>query len=122
MKLTFLMAATLLLSISSVNAAGNTEWTCLSTDKSVSLVITHEESSYIAQGLVTVANIRIPMPCTSNETGSAFMCIENNDQVERLGAAIGSTAENEFSGYVFIHNKFAAGIQRFANVECTKTK
>lgn len=121
MKFNFLIASALLFSISSINAAETTEWTCLSADKSVSLVITHEESSYTAEGLVTVANIRVPMPCTSNETGAAFMCLENNDQVERLGAAIGSSAENEFSGYVFIHNK-VAGIQKFANVECTKTK
>lgn len=118
MKYTFLIAATFLL-ISSAHAAENTEWTCLSADKSVSLVINHEESSYTAQGLVTVANIRVPMPC--QVTGAAFMCLENNDQVERLGAAIGATQEGQFSGYVFILNK-ATGFQKFADVTCTKTK
>ncbi|MEA9357800.1 hypothetical protein SHI21_16330 [Bacteriovorax sp. PP10] len=118
MKYPFLIAATLLL-ISSVNAAENTEWTCLSADKSVSLVINHEESSYTAQGLVTVANIRVPMPC--QVTGAAFMCLENTDQAERLGAAIGATAEGQFSGYVYIHNK-VNGFQKFADITCTKTK
>jgi hypothetical protein len=119
MKLTFLMAATLLLSISSAGAAENTEWTCLSADKSVSLVINHEESSYVAEGLVTVANIRVPMPC--QVTGAAFMCLENTDQVERLGAAIGEITEGQFVGYVFILNK-VTGFQKFADVTCTKTK
>lgn len=121
MKFNFLIASVFLLSISSISAAENTVWTCLSADKSVSLVLTHEESSYTAEGLVTVANIRVPMLCTSNQTGAAFVCLENTDQVERLGAAIGSTKEDEFSGYVFIHNK-VTGIQKFADVECTKTK
>ena len=119
MKLTFLMTATLLLAISSANAAENTEWTCLSADKSASLVINHEESSYTAEGLVTVANIRVPMPC--QVTGAAFMCLENTDQVERLGAAIGEITEGEFIGYIFILNK-VTGFQKFADVTCTKTK
>lgn len=118
MKYTFLIAATLLLSIASVSAAQKTEWTCFSADKSVSLVISHEEPSYTAQGLVTVATIQVPMPC--QVTGAAFLCLENTDQTERLGAAIGESEEGQFSGYVYIHNK-VTGFQKFADVTCTKT-
>lgn len=120
MKLNALFALALTLTLSIANAGEKTQWTCLSADKSVSLVIAYDEGAYVAEGLVTVANIRVPMPCTSNETHSAFLCLENNDQVERLGAAIGSAAEGEFSGYVLIHNK-VTGVQKFADVTCSKT-
>lgn len=120
MKFNFLIASLLLLSISSVHAAEKTQWTCLSANKTVSIVITHAEGAYVAEGLVTIVNIQVPMPCTSNATHSAYVCMENNDQVERLGAVIGSSVEGQFSGYVLINNKLM-GIQKFADVTCTKT-
>lgn len=120
MKLHAFIMLALTLSLSVASANEQTQWSCFSEDKSVSLVITHDEGAYVANGLVTVANIQVPMPCISNETHSSYTCLENNDQVERLGAVIGSAVEGEFSGYVIIHNR-VNGIQKLADVTCPKT-
>lgn len=122
MKLNFVIAVLLSLTVHAVSASETNIWSCESADKSVSLMIAHTESSYTADALVTVAGtIRVPMPCTLTPTKMAFICLENNDQVERLGAALSLDANNDLSGSILIHNK-VTGIQKFSDITCLKSK
>lgn len=120
MKLNFVIAALLSLTIQTASASETTIWSCESADKSVSLMMAHTDSSYTADAMVTVAGtIRVPMPCTLTPTKMAFVCLENNDQIERLGAALSLDLNNDLSGFILINNK-VTGIQKFADVTCLK--